>query len=108
MPDIARTVAICCYTHRAVALTRCNRCKPQFACPEFKTKAAVVQFNAMIPASMLLVPLPIELWPNMCAGLSPDMPIHTSQPASNESMDSPLRRFGSALGLPSDLDLDST
>jgi hypothetical protein len=106
MPDIARTVAICCYTHRAVVLTRCDLCKPEYACPEFKTKSAVVQFNAMIPASMLLVPLPIELWPNMCGGASPDRPTHRS--ASNESIDSPVRRFGSTLGLADDLDPDST
>jgi hypothetical protein len=66
---------------------------PEYGCPEFKTKAALVQFNAMIPPSMLLAPLPIELWPNVCGGVSTE---------------SPIRRFISTLGLPLDPDPNST
>jgi hypothetical protein len=98
MPDSAHTVALCCYKERAVVSNRCDLCKAEYACPEFRTKAAVMQFNAMIPASMLLAPLPIELWPSKCA----------TQTASNESTDSPLRRFVSTLGLPVDRDPHST
>ena len=54
-----------------------------------------MQFNALIPPSMLLSPLPIELWPNM----SPP-----SIRTSTESTESPIRRFVSTLGLPNDLD----
>jgi hypothetical protein len=81
---------------------------PEYGCPEFKTKAALVQFNAMIPPSMLLAPLPIELWPNMCGGVSIDPSSRSAQSASNESTESPIRRFISTLGLPLDPDPNST
>jgi len=45
--------------------------------------AAVMQFNAMIPPSMLLAPLPIELWPSMCADVAPGMFSRSVQAASN-------------------------
>jgi len=99
MPDIAHTVALCCYKYRAVVLNRCELCKAEYGCPEFKTKAAVVKFNALIPPSMLLVPLPMELWPNMCGGVSPHMSSQASQSASNESTEPPVRRFVGTLGL---------
>jgi hypothetical protein len=72
---------------------------PEYGCPEFKTKAALVQFNAMIPPSMLLAPLPIELWPNISVGVSTDT-------SSNESTESPIRRFVTTLGLPLEPDPD--
>jgi hypothetical protein len=56
-----------------------------------------VQFNALIPPSMLLAPLPIELWPNLCADVS-----------SKQSAESPVRRFVSTLGLRPDVDPNST
>jgi hypothetical protein len=79
---------------------------PEYGCPEFKTKAALVQFNAMIPPSMLLAPLPIELWPNMCGGVSIEAvtALQSAESASNESTESPVRRFISTLGLPLDAD----
>jgi hypothetical protein len=76
---------------------------PQYGCAEFKSKAALVQFNAMIPPSMLLAPLPIELWPNVCGGVS-SATSQSAHSASNESAESPLRRFVSTLGLPLDTD----
>jgi hypothetical protein len=76
---------------------------PEYGCPEFKTKAALVQFNAMIPPSMLLAPLPIELWPNMCGGVS-SVTSQSAQSPSNELTESPLRRFVSTLGLPLNTD----
>jgi hypothetical protein len=108
MPDSAHTVALCCYKERAVVSNRCDLCKAEYACPEFRTKAAVMQFNAMIPASMLLAPLPIELWPNKCADIAPGMASQSTQFSSNGSTDSPLRRFVSTLGLPVDRDPHST
>jgi hypothetical protein len=76
---------------------------PEYGCAEFKSKAALLQFNAMIPPSMLLAPLPIELWPNMCGGVSSNTS-QSAQCASNESTESPLRRFVSTLGLPLNTD----
>ena len=108
MSDTARTVALCCYKDRAVVSIRCDLCKSEYACPEFRTKAAVMQFNAMIPPSMLLAPLPIELWPNMCADIAPGMSSQPLDSASSESNESPLRRFGSTLGLPIERDPHST
>jgi hypothetical protein len=108
MPDSAHTVGLCCYKERALVSNRCDLCKAEYACPEFRTKAAVMQFNAMIPASMLLAPLPIELWPSKCADVAPGMSSQSTQSASNESTDSPLRRFVSTLGLPVDRDPHST
>jgi hypothetical protein len=46
----------------------------------------------------LLAPLPIELWPNMSVGVS------TVDASSNDSTESPVRRFVSTLGLPLDAD----
>jgi hypothetical protein len=58
---------------------------------------------------MLLAPLPIELWPNMCANIAPDMSSESSQCAASESTESPVRRLVSMLvGLPIDLDNPST
>src|SRR3984893_10240847 len=82
MSDTARTVALCCYKDRAVVSIRCDLCKSEYACPEFRTKAAVMQFNAMIPPSMLLAPLPIQLWPSMCAPAGPGMFSRSVQAAS--------------------------
>jgi hypothetical protein len=102
-----RTAALCCYKNRAVVSYRCALCRTEYACPEFRTKAALLKFNALIPPSMLLSPLPIELWPNMCAAIPPHQSERSS--ASNEPTDSPARRFVSAaLGLPIDQDPDST
>jgi hypothetical protein len=81
---------------------------PEYGCPEFKTKAALVQFNAMIPPSMLLAPLPIELWPNVCGGSSTNPSSQSAQSAANESTESPIRRFVLTLGLPLDADPNST
>jgi hypothetical protein len=97
MSDTATTVALCCYKHRAVVLGRCDQCKSNYECPEFKSKAAVVEFNALIPPSMLLAPLPIELWPNMCAYMARQKFSPSSDSASNESTPSPARRFVSTL-----------
>jgi hypothetical protein len=108
MADTAHGIAVCCYNDRAVVLNRCGVCKAEYACPEFKTKAALVQFNAMIPASMLLSPLPIEIWPSMCADVAPDVPSQPSQRAVDEPPESPVRRLVSALGLPINLDPQST
>jgi hypothetical protein len=107
MPYTAHTVALCCYKDRAVVLNRCELCKAEFGCPEFKTKAAVMKFNALIPPSMLLAPLPMELWPNMCRRVSSPTASQSTQPASNESTESPVRQFVATLGLLTDLDADS-
>jgi hypothetical protein len=97
MADTENPLGLCCYKNRALVSNRCGSCMPEYGCPEFKTKAALVQFNAMIPPSMLLAPLPIELWPKMSVGVSADT-------SSNESPESPIRRFVSTLGLPLDAD----
>jgi hypothetical protein len=104
-----RTAALCCYKNRAVVSYRCALCRTEYACPEFGTKAALLKFNALIPPSMLLSPLPIELWPNMCAEILPGKSVQPTRCASNEPGESPARRFVSAaLGLPIDQDPDST
>jgi hypothetical protein len=108
MPDNEPTIALCCYKDRAVILVRCKECKVKYACPEFKTKASVVQFNAIIPPSMLLAPLPIELWPNMCADVARDMCSQSSQGPASDSADSPVRRLVSTLGLSIDVDTQPT
>ena len=97
MSDTALPVALCCYKNRAVVTNRCDLCTVEYACPEFKSKAAVLQFNAMIPPSMLLAPLPIELWPGMHASTVAGLPPHSTPSASNGSTESPVRRFVSAL-----------
>jgi hypothetical protein len=97
MSDTALPVAVCCYKNRAVAANRCDFCEAEYACPEFKSKAAVMQFNAMIPPSMLLSPLPIELWPSMCADVAPGMFSRATRSPRNESTDSPVGRFVSTL-----------
>ena len=97
MSDTALPVALCCYKNRAVVTNRCDLCTAEYACPEFKSKAAVLQFNAMIPPSMLLAPLPIELWPSMRANTAAGLLPHSTHSASNESTESPVRRFVSAL-----------
>jgi hypothetical protein len=108
MADAADIVALCCFKNRAVVSNRCGSCNPEYGCPEFKSRAALVQFNALIPPSMLLAPLPIELWPNVCCGVSPDPSSQPASSASNESAESPVRRFISTLGLPLDADPNST
>jgi hypothetical protein len=107
MPDSAPTIALCCYKGRAVVSHRCEQCKTEYACPEFKTKAAVVQFNAMIPPSMLLAPLPIELWPNMCTDIAPGMSSGSSLCRASESTESPVQRLVAMLGLSIDIDSHS-
>jgi hypothetical protein len=97
MSDPAIPVALCCYKNRAIVVNRCDLCKGEYACPEFKSKAAVMQFNAMIPPSMLLAPLPIELWPSMCANIAPGMFSRSTSSTSNESTESPVGRFVSTL-----------
>ena len=97
MSDTALPVALCCYKNRAVVVNRCGLCNAEYACPEFKSKAAVMQFNAMIPPSMLLAPLPIELWPSMCANIAPGMFSRSTRSTSNESTESPVGRFVSTL-----------
>ncbi|HLZ98787.1 MAG TPA: hypothetical protein VKP66_12690 [Steroidobacteraceae bacterium] len=96
MPDSPVPVALCCYKNRAVIANRCNACKAEYACPEFNSKAAVVKFNAMIPPSMLLAPLPIELWPSMAVDL-PSGSSSQSTPCANRSTKSPVHRFVSTL-----------
>src|SRR5882757_11181898 len=108
MPDTAHPLGLCCYKNRALVSNRCDSCMPGYGCAEFKTKAALVQFNALIPPSMLLAPLPIELWPNMCAGISSYMSSQSTQSAPEESTESPVRRFMSSLGLRPDADPNST
>jgi hypothetical protein len=102
------SIGFCCFKDRAVVLTRCDLCKAEYGCPEFKSKAAAMKFNAMIPPSMILAPLPIELWPNMCAAVSLEVSVRSTESASSESTASPVRRLGSILGLPADLDTHST
>jgi hypothetical protein len=116
MLEAAHTLALCCYNDRAVVSNRCGQCRTEYECPEFKTKAGLVQFNAMIPAAMLLSPLPIELWPTMCPDVAADISLQRSCIASaspgscsaSESTDSPVRRLVFALGLPINLDPQST
>jgi hypothetical protein len=88
MSDAVPPLAVCCYKNRAVVAKRCALCRAEYACPEFKSKAAVLKFNAMIPPSMLLAPLPIELWPSMSAEVPP---------GSFQPSESPVRRFVSTL-----------
>jgi hypothetical protein len=58
----------------------------------------------MIPPSMLLAPLPIELWHTDIAS----DPTSQSSRRASDSTESPVRRLVSTLGLPTDLDADST
>ena|ERR1700730_4086591 len=97
MSDPALPVALCCYKNRAVVVSRCGLCEAEYACPEFKSKAAVMQFNAMIPPSMLLAPLPIELWPSMCANIAPGVFSRSTRSTSDGSAESPVGRFVSTL-----------
>src|SRR6266700_1437426 len=97
MSDSAVPVALCCYKNRAIIVNRCDQCKAEYACPEFRSKAAVLKFNALIPPSMMLAPLPIELWPNMSADVGSSLSSRCAHSASNESTESPLRRFVSTL-----------
>jgi hypothetical protein len=97
MSDTAVPVGLCCYKNRAILVNRCDLCKAEYACPEFKSKAAVMKFNALIPPSMLLAPLPIELWPSMCSNVAPGLSSKSTHSASNGSTESPVRRFVSTL-----------
>jgi hypothetical protein len=107
MSDIEHIVGLCCYRYRALVMDRCEHCKLEYACPQFVTKEAVVEFNAIIPPSMLLSPLPIELWPKMCAHAKPGNSPPSSSCATGDSAESPLQRLISTLGLPIDLDTRS-
>jgi hypothetical protein len=62
----------------------------------------------MIPPSMLLAPLPIELWPRMSPNIAPDKSSQSAPSAASESTESPIRRLVSTLGLTIDLDSHST
>jgi hypothetical protein len=88
------TTALCCFDRRAVVAVRCKRCTSKYQCPEFKTHAALLQFNALIPPSMLSSPLPIEIWP----GMSKQLQSENSAQKANSS-ENPVRRLVAALGL---------
>jgi hypothetical protein len=94
-PD--HSVAICCYTDRVVASKRCARCKPDYGCLIFNTTAELLQFNALIPASMLESPLPLNLWPSRwLAVVSDECP---ESAACTADARSPVRLLAAALGL---------
>jgi hypothetical protein len=92
-----RGVAICCYSDRAVAAERCERCKRDYGCLTFKTTAELVQFNALIPASMLGAPLPLNLWPNRWQAIVSDELLESAACAAHT--ESPIRLLALALGL---------
>jgi hypothetical protein len=93
LPDTL-TTAVCCFDRRAVVAVRCNRCTSKYQCPEFKTHAALLQFNALIPPSMLSAPLPIEIWPGMSKRLESENSVQKAY-----SDEGPVRRLVAALGL---------
>ena len=93
LPDTL-TTAVCCFDRRAVVAVRCNRCTSKYQCPEFRTHAALLQFNALIPPSMLSAPLPIEIWPGMSKQLESENSVQNA--CSGEG---PVRRLVAALGL---------
>jgi hypothetical protein len=93
LPDTP-TTALCCFDRRAVVAVRCKRCTSKYQCPEFKTHAVLLQFNAMIPPSMLSAPLPIEIWPGMSKQLQSENSVQKAG-----SSECPVRRLVAALGL---------
>jgi hypothetical protein len=97
MSSTARGVAICCYSDRAVAAKQCARCKRDYGCLPFKTTAELVQFNALIPASMLGAPLPLNLWPNQWQAIVSDELLESAARAADA--ESPIRLLAFALGL---------
>ena len=97
MSSTDRGVAICCYTDRAVAAERCARCKHDYGCLTFKTTAELLQFNALIPASMLGAPLPLNLWPSRWLALVPDECPESAACAVDTG--SPVRLLATVLGL---------
>lgn len=97
-------IGICCYSSRALAFRRCAHCKPEFGCPTFKTMAEVIRFNALIPATMLDSPLPLDLWPTMCRDVMPQATLQTTARPISASEESPLRLLAATLGLPLDAD----
>jgi hypothetical protein len=97
MSSTDRGVAICCYTDRAVAAEQCARCKHDYGCLTFKTTAELVQFNALIPASMLGAPLPLNLWPNQWQAIVSDELLESAACAADA--ESPIRLLAFALGL---------
>ena len=99
MTDSGNMVALCCYKYRVVVLDRCDHCKAEYACPGFTTTAAVVEFNAIIPPSMLSSPLPIELWPNMGADPAIERSLAADTHGSSDYLECRLRRLVSALRL---------
>jgi hypothetical protein len=100
MSETTHIVALCCYKYRAVVLDRCEHCQLAFACPQFTTTESVVHFNAIIPPSMLLSLLPIELWPTMCPYDVPEKSPQSFSCAAGQVTESPVQRLVSALGLP--------
>jgi hypothetical protein len=90
-------VAICCYSDRVVAAKQCARCKRDYGCLTFKTTAELVQFNALIPASMLGAPLPLNLWPNQWQAIVSDELFESAARAADA--ESPIRLLAFALGL---------
>jgi len=97
MSSTDRDVAICCYSDRAVAVERCARCKEHYGCLTLKTTAELVQFNALIPASMLGAPLPLNLWPNQWQAIVSDELLESAACAADA--ESPIRLLAFALGL---------
>ncbi|HEY2634016.1 MAG TPA: hypothetical protein VGI51_04810 [Steroidobacteraceae bacterium] len=97
MSSTDRGVAICCYTDRAVAAQRCVRCKQDYGCLTFKTTAELVQFNALIPASMLGAPLPLNLWPHQWQAIVSDELLEAAACAADA--ESPIRLLAFALGM---------
>ena len=97
MSSTDRGVAICCYTDRAVAAQRCPGCKRDYGCLTFKTTAELVQFNALIPASMLGAPLPLNLWPHQWQAIVSDELLESAACAADA--ESPVRLLAFALGL---------
>jgi hypothetical protein len=97
MSSTDRGVAICCYTDRAVAAQRCPGCRRDYGCLTFKTTAELVQFNALIPASMLGAPLPLNLWPNQWQAIVSDEVLESAACAADA--ESPIRLLAFALGL---------
>ncbi len=91
------SVAICCYSDRVVALERCAHCKQDYGCLTFKTTAELVQFNALIPASMLGAPLPLNLWPSQWQAIVSDGHLESTGCAADAK--SPVRLLAFALGL---------
>ena len=78
-------------------MARCARCKQDYGCLTFKTTAELLQFNALIPASMLGAPLPLNLWPSRWLALVSDECPESAACAADAR--SPVRLLATALGL---------